>query len=374
MRYATELQQFIADHPTDWEERLSSPPYNLKISKADDGRVLLKYNQIMSDLSYQLCREARGIILDENTLEVVARAFDKFFNWGEALAAEIDWSTARIQEKVDGSIISLYHWRGEWYVKTNGTLSANTAEVEFPVTGIETFADLVNRAFLLYRLFPEELLAGYEDYTFSFEIASPYNRVVVPYDSIRLFYLLARNNVTGAEEPIELPNVERPREFAFGSLDELVESTKHLSYTDQEGYVVVDAQGNRIKVKGEDYLRIHRIRGEALPNEKRLMELILSKKLDDFLGIFPEYTDRANEVRALYTKAYNRLREDLIRYREEGWADPAVDRKRFALEFAKQTTVPAFAFSLRDGRVNNVSGFLSAMKPEKLLELAHGLD
>jgi hypothetical protein len=50
-----------------------------------------------------IVRESRGVILDEaDDWRVVARAFDKFFNYGESGADEIDWGTARVQEKVDG--------------------------------------------------------------------------------------------------------------------------------------------------------------------------------------------------------------------------------------------------------------------------------
>lgn len=101
----TELQRFIQDNPDTWEHKLSTDPYNLQI-KRENGLALFKYNQIASDMSLKICQEARGIILYESDWLVACRAFDKFFNWGESQAAEIDWSTARIQEKVDGCVHS----------------------------------------------------------------------------------------------------------------------------------------------------------------------------------------------------------------------------------------------------------------------------
>lgn len=40
------LLEFIQDNPNDWEEKLSSDPYNLKISR-DGQYVMFKYNQLL---------------------------------------------------------------------------------------------------------------------------------------------------------------------------------------------------------------------------------------------------------------------------------------------------------------------------------------
>jgi hypothetical protein len=99
-----EVQKIIKNNPFNWEYHLEKPPYNLRVGR-NDGYVILKYNQIESDFSEPVVRESRGIILDEeNDYEVVCKAFDKFFNYGEELAANIDWKTAKIQEKVDGCL------------------------------------------------------------------------------------------------------------------------------------------------------------------------------------------------------------------------------------------------------------------------------
>src|SRR3972149_10320778 len=67
--------------------------------------IQFKYDQIASQMSEQIVQESRGIILGEtDDWEVVARPFDKFFNHGEGHARPIDWATARVQEKLDGSL------------------------------------------------------------------------------------------------------------------------------------------------------------------------------------------------------------------------------------------------------------------------------
>ena len=53
---------YIKTNPN-WREVLSSEPYNLIIT--DDGDfTMLKYSQINSDLTIDIVRECRGLIID----------------------------------------------------------------------------------------------------------------------------------------------------------------------------------------------------------------------------------------------------------------------------------------------------------------------
>src|SRR2546423_400145 len=74
---------------------------------------------------------------------VVARGFDKFFNHGDHLAAPIDWSTAKVQAKEDGSLCVLYHYNSDWHVATSGSPDASGNVYDNPLT----FADLFWRVF-----------------------------------------------------------------------------------------------------------------------------------------------------------------------------------------------------------------------------------
>ena len=60
------------------------------------------------DFSNPIVQESRGIILDLDNLEVVCWPFRKFGNYNESYADKIDWNTARVQDKIDGSIIKLW--------------------------------------------------------------------------------------------------------------------------------------------------------------------------------------------------------------------------------------------------------------------------
>src|SRR5688572_22229350 len=103
-------------------------------------------------------QECRGLIVDEaEAWRVVCRAYDKFFNVGEPNAAAIDWATARVYDKLDGSLMTLYGYRGKWHVASSGLPDAAGVAHDSGVT----FADLFRRMWsqLGYR-WPGEPDAG----------------------------------------------------------------------------------------------------------------------------------------------------------------------------------------------------------------------
>ena len=74
------IAQFINHHPNDWKELLESK--NIKIKYApNDYRAIFNYG-IECDFSDPIVQEARGIIINIDTLEVVCWPFRKFGNYG----------------------------------------------------------------------------------------------------------------------------------------------------------------------------------------------------------------------------------------------------------------------------------------------------
>ena len=110
--------EFIRDNPLDWRKKLSSEPYHITIkNKEGENLYIFNYNMIKSDFTNPVVCQSRGLILRVTTstehseidVRVCCWPFDKFFNIGETQAAVVDWATAKIQEKIDGSIIKLWY-------------------------------------------------------------------------------------------------------------------------------------------------------------------------------------------------------------------------------------------------------------------------
>ena len=330
------IVEFIkANH--NWRELLSASPYNVTI-KDDGGFTLLKYSQIDSDLNLELVRECRGLIIDSECNPVCVPFF-KFGNYGEMYADKIDWSSAVVEEKIDGSLIKLWSHKSKWIVSTNGTIFAEKANIgsdnesELHIsksTHYSNFADLFHTARQITGLDFEKLNP---DFTYMLEVVSPYNRVVVPYSDIDLFHIGTRCNRTLQEIEIDI-GVKKPRTFSCNNIDDLIEMAAQLRYS-EEGYVVKDKNYKRIKVKSPAYVAVHHLISGL--NEKRLLELLRTNEVAEFLTYFPEYKPHVDELNAKITRLIEEI-DGILQSKVDGVSYET--RKDFAA-MATQTRFPA---------------------------------
>ena len=283
-----QLFKFINNHKDNWKELLQQPPYSL-IIKEDDAYVLLKYSQLNSDFSKKIVKECRGIILDKETLRVVSFPFTKFFNQIEPYAAKIDWKSARVLDKIDGSLISLWYDRGCWHWSTSGNIDAS--KTEFSTTDliqlkcpVKTWQELIELADNYKDIDWEKLD---KNCTYMFELVSPYTKVVIPYPYIRLHHLATRNNVTYQEEEQDI-GICKPQSYPIHTLEDCVAAAEHLS-KDYEGFVVVDKNYHRVKIKNPTYLIMHRMANNGQITLKAVLALLEANDQEEFLSYFPEY-------------------------------------------------------------------------------------
>jgi hypothetical protein len=349
-----EIQKFLAANSLDDLRTRYSVKH--KRHTKHPNLVLLKYDQIASPMGESLVRECRGIVLDESDgWRVVARAFDKFFNHGEGHAAPIDWATARVQDKVDGSLCMLYHHAGEWHVATTGTPDASGP---VNLTGM-TFAGLFWQTFRAMGLpLPDP------DAVLVFELTSPYNRVVVRHAEPRLTLLAARSKAMGWQElPAQHFADTYPvvAEHPLSTLADVLGTFATIDPLQSEGYVVVDGAFNRIKAKHPGYVAIHRMKGNGTgPTDKRLLEVVRAGESSELLAHFPEWGD----AHARISNAYEGLASELEAQYEEWKGIPI--QKDFALK-AKDSRCSGALFQVRSGKTPSVRAFLRDMRIEGLL-------
>lgn len=382
------IQKFI-EQDREWEKTLSAPPYSLRVSRDRlFGRnlVMLKYDQTCSDFSIALVREARGLVLDEDTLEPVSYAFDKFMNWGEPLADEIDWGTAAVTQKLDGSIIKAVRTDGGLMLSTNGTIDAFKAELQSQIgCPYRTFGDLALAAARNEMADageegdPAAWLAGKldEGVTYMFELTSKWNRIVVQWDEPRLHFLGCRDNRTFAETRFEdhpLAKVfHTPAVYPLRSADECLAAAKDLPVS-EEGYVVRDARFRRVKIKSPLYVSVHHMRGDdGTMSYRRALSVVRANETAEVLAYFPEYGEafaRIEDGVASLAGEAERLHSDLM---TKGYAT----RKEQAAWINSNCRVPGVAFAMLDGRIGagadakfrTASEAFYAMPDDRLLRL-----
>ena len=259
MNVHSHLCRFVADHPRDFEALLAQD-YAVK-AKREGALAIFNYT-FGCRFSDPIVQEARGIVINADTCEVVCWPFRKFGNHNEPYADEIDWSSARVQEKIDGSIIKLWFdaQGGHWQFSTNGTIRAEQAPIEG--TPALSFADVIRRADN-YAAIPFDALDP--TLTYVFELISPDTRVLIKYDRTTLYHIGTRSNVTGLECDVDI-GIRKPRSFPLRTLEDCLHAATALNppcqstdEVEKEGFVVVDGRWNRVKIKSPDYIMMHRL-------------------------------------------------------------------------------------------------------------------
>lgn len=333
--------------------------YSIKASRGvrHPSLVLLKYNQIDSPMAEPIVRECRGVILDESDgWRVVSRSFDKFFNHGEGHAAPIDWQTARVQEKLDGSLCVLYWHDGGWRAQTSGHPEAGGKVNDTALT----FSDLFWEVFGLegYALPADE----HRDLCIAFELTTKHNRVVVRHEEPHLTMIGIRCRRTNQEHPLTvLDHRYRPvQSFGLQSFEQIAATFSSMEPLKQEGYVVVDGNFNRVKVKHPGYVAIHHLKDGH--STRRLVEIVQSGEVGEFLTYFPEWRSEFEEIQNGLSSVEAQLEADYARLRD------IPVQKDFALEAVK-TKCSAALFAVRAKKAGSVREFLNRQQPDAIIRM-----
>ena len=361
--------EFITNNPN-WEALLAEKPYYLAIKHYAGkdpllaGTTMLSYNQITSDFYNPIVRECRGIIikvqnspeLGKATARAICVPFFKFGNYGEGYADVIDWQTARVTQKIDGSLIKVWFYEGKWQVSTNGTINAMECDLQTDLSPFPTFGDLFVSKFNAWDdLDPK--------YTYMFELGSPWNRVVTPWQDTQVFYLGRRHNETLLEAlPGDDLPVPKPLTYPLTSVEDVKAAAAELGFAD-EGYVVVDANFGRVKIKGPNYILCHKLRGEEALTKRRAVSLVLQNEHGEFLAYYPEYLPIFTEVELVIQRIEAESSTTLQRLNQMAFAT----QKDYAME-VKDLKFASFYFGFRSGKISDIREYLKEVDPKVILK------
>lgn len=205
---------------------------------------------IMRNQTDDMVVTARTLITESNSGRVISRSFSKFFNHHEKQGYKPrgDEYAFVIEEKVDGSIISLFYYNNQW-------MMASRSAFDSPHT--------ISARRILDKLYPKVLTTLDKSKTYVFELVDPRMpiRVVYQKEDLVLLAIFAKD---GQEPPYNFDwstfPFARPKVHEAPQVDP--QKLSQINWLNEEGFVVKfwqtpeDRYPQRIKVKFGSYLRL----------------------------------------------------------------------------------------------------------------------
>lgn len=275
----------------------------------------------------------RGLILD-NEGRVIAKSFQKFFNMEELEYNQIPNEPFEVFEKMDGSIGLFFYYQGDWHMATKGSFVSVQS-----VKGMQ-----MAKQYNLDKI----CVPGY---TYLFEIIYPENMICVNYGDSERLVLLSIMDSEGVEIPYE--DIMKSGEWDLvkkydGIFDFSV--LKGMIADDAEGFVVRFKSGMRMKIKGDEYIRLHAILTNI--STTSIWETLSNGgTMEDILNLVPdEVAEKVVEIVKDLAIRFDNIREDYIGYYTDIVSKVGIeDRKTFA-EQALRYNHSSILFSLLNGR------------------------
>jgi RNA ligase len=259
----------------------------------------------------------RGLVTDSEGT-IIARPFRKFFNMEEGKHAPT--SEFEVYEKMDGSLGIFFYYEGNPVFATRGSFTSDQA-----IKGRE----ILNKYNWQY--------GTYEGYTYLFEIIYPENRVVVNYNGLEELIVLGVIETSTGKE-CKYSEMENEGFVLVKKYDGIknYSTLKSLISNDAEGFVVRFSNGDRMKIKGEEYLRLHKIMTNL--STTAIWELVSNGgNIDDILKDVPDefYKKVKMYVSSLnygYYQYWNQLGKtyDYFRFGKYGDIEVEPTKKEFA--------------------------------------------
>jgi len=337
--------------------------------------LLFQYSNIAVDFSKVETRESRGIILDsDNNWKIISYPYDKFFNYGETLAAQIDWSNNVIYEKLDGCLMTMYYYDNQWLVSSSGKPDAG---------GLASKDNSVTLEDVFWKIWTDKkyTLPTDTEVCYIFEMLTDKNPVNIKYPVNDIILHGARNIISLQElspkiiaaeydwNCIPIHNIEINNKEPQAYFDSLLEFANSRSGTRYEGIVVCDKNFNRIKIKSKQYTIIayslNSLKNRPKESRKRLFELIVEDNindLDELCTVLPELGAIAVEIKE-QVETLNKIILDeyeIIKYIEP--------QKNFAEE-AKKSVYSTCIYMMRLNKIKNPKIWFAQNGYDKFVKL-----
>lgn len=292
--------------------------------------------------------------------ELISASFPKFVNWGEkpeVFPVPTSLKNCVVMEKLDGSTLIVSKYKGQFIIRTRGTVDASMMEKN----GEEI------------EIFKQSFLPSLDDgedtwnISYIFEWTSPLNQIVINYGDVPQFTLIGIidhfDYSLWEQSVLDAHAIEhgflRPLTYTFTDVADLISNVE--LWEGKEGVCVYSKDGQEIhKVKSFMYLRLHHMKSELSSMEK-IIDVWISQKYpayNEFYNYIATTLDfeLAEQCRGSISKIADGYKEVLkIISHMKSFVEPlkSLPRKDAALKILAsygETNRKSFCFNLLDGR------------------------
>jgi len=286
----------------------------------------------------------RGLVFDDNGNQV-SYPFKKFFNIEEDKHTPTDHF--EIYEKVDGSLITVFNYNGEWIVSSRGSFTSDQA-----IAAQKLFNGLKNT---------DALEAAT---TYLFELIAPWNRIVVSYGKVEELILLGARTSTYEGSWQDLYEVSKVlgckvvKRYEFEDYKDI----QKLNWENHEGFIVRFSNGDRCKIKFADYVKLHRVLTNCSSYDVWENLKTFGKLPEEMLKDVPdEFYDWVHDMESKLRKEFKHV-ENLHMAHLSSTLRDGLNRKEFALRVQKlKDANHSLIFAMYDGKEDVVKQLIWKM-------------
>lgn len=343
----TDLEEFIVNHKAKWREIITKDPFNITVKKVYedlyDDIYMFSYPNFGADFSLSVVRACRGCVYRINEKEIIpiCLPYTKFTNYGERKFDDLrhDWSSNIITEKIDGSLIKLVKYQGKllWFLNNSCNFDVIDTQ-QYHTDGTLTFKQLLERALKNKKLDEKYVLEGW---TYMFELVSPNHKIVCEYSEDTLYFhgVRDKNGVEHDVNEIEgFDDFPKPKRAKINTYSDVLKEIEKINGHNSEGFVAIDKNYHRLKIKCEEYLKLHKIRS-TLQTEKQILNFYFSGNSDDY----PDYQDIITPIREKIEN-YRKIFNNIVKLLKELPEMDAIELCKKKKEFSR-----IYFFALRHG-------------------------
>jgi len=258
----------------------------------------------------EVTTQCRGLIVDMFG-NIVARPFPKFYNYEEleGLGIKVPNLPFEAYEKMDGSLGIMYWVNDMPYLATRGSFNSDQCK-----HGTE----------LLHTKYKNVWNRFDKNKTYLFEIIYPEDKHCIVYGpEVDDIFLLA---IIDTETGLETDSIDNYRDVLsvtkhYDGIRDWKNIRNEFDGENREGFVIRFSNGFRMKLKYEQYFKIHFLR--SMLSKKYILECMMDKKIKDI----EENISQLDEENQIYYRKmmkeiqdrYNEIeKEFLLIYRERG--------------------------------------------------------